>query len=183
MELISAFVVHNWDKLVHFGMSEFGLVVFLTIKRRVLMAFLCVLLFGTISANNQDNFVRMKKTILVVEDEPGFRKVLQHALSRDYNITAVENGQQAIDSLKVLSADLVITDVNMPQVNGFELITFLKSNPVFKQIPVVVISSFDEAVVMQQVKRTELVGYFQKPMDIKSLKSLVDLLLSQSVLA
>lgn len=130
-----------------------------------------------------DEFRDMKKSILVVEDEPGFRKLLKHALSAEYNVTAVENGQQAIDSLKLLPVDLVVTDVNMPQVNGFELITFLKSNPVFKQIPVVVISSFDEDVFMQQVKPTELDGYFQKPMDVNALKAKIGALLFKSVLA
>jgi DNA-binding NtrC family response regulator len=62
------------------------------------------------------------KTILVVDDEPSMRHVIEDALSDDYNVVNVTNGREAWDRLAENKYDLVITDLVMPEMNGIDLV-------------------------------------------------------------
>ncbi len=83
------------------------------------------------------------KNVLVVEDSKAIRSMMRVSLEEAGGIFAVEAGT-GFEALKVLptrSFDLIITDINMPDINGLELISFVRSNPAYKNIPLIIVST------------------------------------------
>ena len=83
------------------------------------------------------------KTALVVEDSAVMREFIISSLSILPNIQPVQaaNGFEALKALPLQSIDIILTDINMPDINGLELLTFLKNHPDYRAIPVVIIST------------------------------------------
>lgn len=81
--------------------------------------------------------------IMIVEDSPAMRGMLSSIIGQldGAEIIEVESGYDALRRLPRESVDLVVTDINMPDINGLELISFLRRNPKFKEIPVIVVTS------------------------------------------
>ncbi len=79
-----------------------------------------------------------KRTIMVVDDEQEMVKVVRGMLEENgFNVTCAYDGTQVFDFLKKQKPDLVILDVMMPQMDGLEVLTRLKGNPVTASIPVI----------------------------------------------
>jgi two-component system chemotaxis response regulator CheY len=83
------------------------------------------------------------KNVLVVEDSKAIRSMIRVSLEEAGGFFAVEagNGFEALKTLPTRSFDLIITDINMPDINGLELIGFVKSNPAYKDIPLIIVST------------------------------------------
>lgn len=81
--------------------------------------------------------------ILIVDDSAAMRSLLVGTLEALGNIHTVEapNGFEALRMLPREQIDLVLTDINMPDINGLELLSFIRNNPIYKDTPVVVIST------------------------------------------
>ena len=76
--------------------------------------------------------------ILIVEDSPTMRALLAsalEALDRPVKITEVASGFEALRELPRGRYDLIVTDINMPDINGLELVSFVKNNAAFRSIP------------------------------------------------
>lgn len=82
-------------------------------------------------------------TILVVDDSAAMRSLLVSTLETLGTISIVQapNGFEALRMLPREQVDLILTDINMPDINGLELLSFIRSNPMYKNVPVVVIST------------------------------------------
>jgi two-component system chemotaxis response regulator CheY len=82
-------------------------------------------------------------SILVVDDSAAMRSLLVSTLETlgPLNIVQAPNGFEALRMLPREHIDLVLTDINMPDINGLELLSFIRSNPIYKNVPVVVIST------------------------------------------
>ena len=86
-----------------------------------------------------------KITILIVEDSPTQAFRLQYLLeNHDYNVVATENGQQALDWLANEKPAIIISDIIMPEINGFELCDRIKKDEKTKYIPVILLTSLSE---------------------------------------
>jgi CheY-like chemotaxis protein len=84
-------------------------------------------------------------TILAVDDSQLNRTRLHHHLIREgYRSEQAENGQQALDMLQQHPYDLVLLDIMMPELDGSEVLRQMKTDPVLRNIPVIVISAFDD---------------------------------------
>jgi two-component system chemotaxis response regulator CheY len=83
------------------------------------------------------------KNVLVVEDSKAIRSMMRVSLEEAGGIFAVEAGSgfEALRVLPTRSFDLIITDINMPDINGLELISFVRSNPAYKDIPLIIVST------------------------------------------
>jgi len=82
--------------------------------------------------------------ILIVEDSPTMRSLLVsalEALDRPVKITEVASGFEALRELPRTAYDLILTDINMPDINGLELVSFVKNNAAFRAIPLVIVST------------------------------------------
>ncbi len=82
-------------------------------------------------------------TILIVDDSSAMRSLLVSTLEvlGQINIVQAPNGFEALRMLPREQIDLVLTDINMPDINGLELLSFIRNNPIYKNVPVVVIST------------------------------------------
>lgn len=85
----------------------------------------------------------MKRRVLVVEDSATMRSFVAATLESggDYDVVQVQSGFQALKVLPTRKFDLVITDINMPDINGLELIKFMRANPSYRETPLVIIST------------------------------------------
>ncbi|MGL4500943.1 MAG: response regulator, partial [Planktothrix sp.] len=112
-------------------------------------------------SNQSSNYLAK---ILVVDDTPDNLRVLSAILSEQgYQVGKAVSGQVALMASKQLEPDLILLDINMPQMNGYEVCQHLKSHPKTREIPVIFISALDD--VEDKVKAFEMGGvdYITKP--------------------
>ncbi|MCP4349246.1 MAG: response regulator [Desulfobacterales bacterium] len=117
-----------------------------------------------------------KKTVLVVDDEENIRKLLKKQLeSEGYIVRLAQNGEEAVNHVKQEKPDLIILDVMMPGMNGFEVATILKSNPETMGIPILILS-----IVANEAKeyRTGIDSFLAKPFKEDELLSEINMLIS-----
>ncbi|WP_281684159.1 response regulator transcription factor [Thalassobaculum salexigens] len=80
--------------------------------------------------------------VLIAEDEPNIVESLSFILSREgCEVTAVFDGRAVIDKIGTMRPDLVILDVMLPKMNGFEVLKWIKSNPDLKGVPVMILTA------------------------------------------
>jgi two-component system, cell cycle response regulator DivK len=85
----------------------------------------------------------MSKLILVVEDQEDNRQILRDLLtSADYEMTEAENGQEALEAVAKQKPDLILMDIQLPVMDGYEATRRLKGNPAYKDIPIIVVTSY-----------------------------------------
>ena len=85
----------------------------------------------------------MKVKVLVVEDNNAMRNLIATALDQhlDVDVFEAENGFAALKQLPENEFQLILTDINMPDINGLELITFLRQHPSYKEVPILIITT------------------------------------------
>ncbi|MEM8722434.1 MAG: response regulator [Cyanobacteria bacterium P01_G01_bin.39] len=104
------------------------------------------------------------KNILIVDDTPQNLHLLVDILTKyDYKVRPVPNGKLAISAAQISPPDLILLDIMMPDLNGYEVCKKLKSNPQTKDIPVIFISAVDEAVDKVKAFAIGGVDYISKP--------------------
>jgi len=83
------------------------------------------------------------KSILIVEDSSTTRAMIRAVVEEidDYTIVEASSGFEALRLLPSQTFSLILTDINMPDINGLELINFVKNNPAYKDVPLVIIST------------------------------------------
>jgi two-component system chemotaxis response regulator CheY len=83
------------------------------------------------------------KTILIVEDSATTRALIRAVVDElgDFETVEASSGFEALKLLPQQDYDLIITDINMPDINGLELIGFVKNNPRFTHLPIVIVST------------------------------------------
>lgn len=103
------------------------------------------------------------KSILVVEDEELIRETLKETLQLEgYNVFTAANGKDALALLKTLEDPcLILLDLMMPVMNGFEFLAFQEKDVMFAPIPVVIVSAFSDQANSLRVK-----GFVRKPIDL-----------------
>ncbi|WP_354623199.1 diguanylate cyclase [Psychromonas sp. MME2] len=111
-----------------------------------------------------------KSTILIVDDEPLYIDVLAQCLSADYHIIVARNSKEVLQRLKNTIPDLILLDIVMPDVCGYEICESLKESPLFAKIPVIFISALDE--MDNEIRGLELgaVDFFSKPFRLPLIK-------------
>ena len=114
----------------------------------------------------------MAATILVVDDDKNIRDLLAlHLTTAGYEVQVAEDAIKAGYAVLRSRPDLIISDVNMPHMTGFEFIAALKSDPLLTSIPVIFLTSEEEGDI--QGKELGAVGYVTKPIRADRLLSLV----------
>jgi len=116
-----------------------------------------------------------KTTILYVEDDSNNRTLVRRVLEAEgYQLVDAANASQAMGCLKERKIDLILMDINMPEMDGYALTTQIKSVPEYAKIPIVAMT----ANVMRGDRERSLEagcdGYIQKPIDIDLLTQQVE---------
>ena len=115
------------------------------------------------------------KNGLIVEDSKAIRSVIRIALEEagDFFAAEANNGVEALKMLPSRRFDLIITDINMPDINGLELIGFVKANPSFKDIPLIIVSTEKTEEDKKRGLALGAMGYVVKPFKKEDLMVLV----------
>jgi len=115
------------------------------------------------------------KNVLIVEDSKAIRTMIRVSLEETGGFFAVEagNGFEALKTLPTRPFDLIITDINMPDINGLELIGYVKSNPAYKDIPLVIVSTEKSEEDKKRGIALGAQGYVEKPFKKEELMAMV----------
>jgi two-component system, chemotaxis family, chemotaxis protein CheY len=106
--------------------------------------------------------------VLVVEDSPSMRSMLTNIIESeteglDLEIVEASSGFEALKILPHHHFDAVVTDINMPDINGLELVSFLKNHPSYRSIPVMVVSTESTAEDRRRAAALGAEDYLVKP--------------------
>lgn len=127
-----------------------------------------------ISLNEYRRIKKENKTplhILLIDDDDTFRKAMVRFLEREgYKVTASFDGTQLSKVLGDEPIDLVLLDIGLPWVNGYELATILKSNDDLKEIPIVFVSGKSSELDIARGKKLGADDYLTKPFKLDELK-------------
>lgn len=114
-------------------------------------------------------------SVLVVDDNRMDRLKMIHALNAgDYNIYEAAGGREAMEMLRSQNFHLVLLDVLMPEINGFQVLEEMQSDQLLAKIPVVMVSAIDEQEDVKKIFAMGAVEFITKSLDAESLRKCVD---------
>jgi DNA-binding response OmpR family regulator len=122
-----------------------------------------------------------QKTILLVEDEPLLANLLKQRLEKEnFKVLHASDGEEGLKVLKTSQPDLILLDIILPKISGFELMERLRSDPAFGKSPIVIISNLGQESDVEKGKVLGAIGYFVKAkMSIEDLVKRVKSFLNQ----
>jgi DNA-binding response OmpR family regulator len=122
----------------------------------------------------------MKKKILVIDDELSIRMLLENFLSKTYDVIAKSDGMEGLKWLELGNMpDLIVADIQMPNLDGYELIKNLKSSGFFKDIPLIMLSGIESSQEKVKCLKLGASDYMIKPFNPEELSIRIELLLSR----
>lgn len=122
----------------------------------------------------------MTGQLLLVDDEPGLREAVQAYLEDSgFAIDVASNAREGLDLARQKLPDLVITDIMMPQVDGYEFLKQLREEPQFKMLPVVFLTARGMTADRIQGYEAGVDGYLSKPFDPDELVAMINNLLAK----
>ncbi|HEY0157116.1 MAG TPA: response regulator [Thermoanaerobaculia bacterium] len=123
----------------------------------------------------------MPKKILLADDSITIQKVVELTFSDgDYEVTAVNNGAKAVQKLADLRPDIILSDIIMPEKNGYEVCEYVKSHPDFRNIPVVLLTGTFEPFDPDRAEKAGCDAVVTKPFESQSLIHKVEELIAQA---
>jgi twitching motility two-component system response regulator PilH len=126
---------------------------------------------GSLTVNNEDAAM---KQIMIVDDSPTDAHLLQKMLEKNgYQTLTAGNGSEGIEAARLLRPDLILMDVVMPGLNGFQATRELSSNPETSSIPVIIVTRKDQKVDRVWGMRQGARDYLTKPVSESALLSLI----------
>ena len=119
------------------------------------------------------------QTVMLIDDETLWLDLIQEALAdEEYQVITASSGEAALKKLQRKKPDLILSDVRMPDLNGFDLFEKVRSNPKLKSVPYVFMSSIDDYDARRTARKLGADDYLEKPFDAEGIKSIVlDLLM------
>ena len=116
----------------------------------------------------------MPANLLVIDDSKTTRKFLTFVLKEGgYNVIAAENGIEALELLSSIDVDMIITDLNMPQMDGLEFIRTIRENDAYQKMPILLVTTEGEERGEKQGEKAGATAYLEKPLEPESLLSKV----------
>jgi DNA-binding response OmpR family regulator len=112
----------------------------------------------------------MAKKILIIEDSPTTIEMLEYRLKNSgYDVISADNGETGLAKIKTEKPDLVVLDVRMPGMDGFEVCKLSKKDPETKDIPIVFLTTAIQQKHKEKGKEVGADGYITKPFDGKEM--------------
>src|SRR5690349_903803 len=123
----------------------------------------------------------MPKKILLADDSITIQKVVELTFSDgDYEVTAVNNGAKAVQKLAEMRPDIILSDIIMPEKNGYEVCEYVKSHPEFRNIPVVLLTGTFEPFDPDRAEKAGCDAVVTKPFESQSLIHKVEELINHA---
>ena len=120
----------------------------------------------------------MTKTILIADDEPNIVISLEYLLQRDgYRVVVARDGQEALDAIAAGPPDLVLLDVMLPRVSGFEVCQTVRENPALAGMPIVMLTAKGREVEVIKGLALGANAYITKPFSTQELLAQIHALL------
>ena len=108
----------------------------------------------------------MAKTILAIDDSASIRQMVAFTLkSSGYEVAEAVDGMDGLDKAKAKSFNLILTDQNMPRMDGLTLIKNLRAMPNYKSVPILMLTTESGDTMKQQGKAAGATGWLVKPFD------------------
>lgn len=116
----------------------------------------------------------MSLRVLAVDDSLTMREMLRQTLSEaGFNVVLAEDGLDALDRLPEADPDLILTDLNMPRMDGFGLIDAVRKGEISARVPILVLTTESAATLKDKARSVGATGWITKPFDEKSLVSTI----------
>ena len=117
----------------------------------------------------------MALDVLIVDDSAAIRKILQRVLVQaDFTLGKVleaNDGAEALEKLKTESVQLVLSDINMPRMDGLELLAQIRAEPKWKSLPVIMVTTEGSQNKVMQALELGANGYVRKPFTAEQIKA------------
>jgi two-component system response regulator (stage 0 sporulation protein F) len=114
---------------------------------------------------------RGRKRVVVIDDDPAVAEVLNEFFKQDYDVEVSLNGADGIMAVQVERPDLVILDVNMPGINGLEVLKRIREHD--PTIQVIMLTANTDLRIAEEVLKSGAFAYFPKPVNLQYLAHLV----------
>lgn len=121
----------------------------------------------------------MKKIILIVDDSALLRQISSEALTEaGYKVVQAANGQEGLQQLDLITPALIVSDLNMPVMNGLEFIRTLRQRPALKQLPVIMVTTELSDALKQAGRDAGATAWLTKPLQppllLKAIRTLLE---------
>jgi two-component system chemotaxis response regulator CheY len=121
----------------------------------------------------------MKKRIIVVEDFNTSRQIIKRALEgMGCQVDEASDGREALKFFDGSSIDLVITDYNMPYMDGASLVEYIRSKEEYKYMPILVLSTETNTEKQKKAREAKITGWIKKPFEVADFKNQIQKVLS-----
>lgn len=127
---------------------------------------------------------KKQRKILLVDDEAGFAELLRDLLVMDdYHVELAYDGLEGLEKLRSFTPDVIISDIMMPRMSGFEMFKKVKASPATASIPFLFITGFQDERVLSEARKVGVFGILKKPIDIDQIEArLADILKKQDII-
>lgn len=122
-----------------------------------------------------------KERILIIDDDPDIRDVLDLSLSEHYSIFSAVNGKEGLEMVKTKNPDLIITDYNMPVMNGPEFCRHLRKDILLRHLPVIMLTGKGETKDMVTGIESGADDYLVKPFEPETLLARIRMILKRTI--
>lgn len=120
----------------------------------------------------------MPYNVLIVDDSPIVRKVVEKTLRLSGTelgqVSQAGNGREALDLLKDLWVDIVFADINMPEMDGIEMVERMHQTGLLKTVPVVIVSTERSVTRIEELRAKGVRAYLNKPFTPEEIKTIID---------
>lgn len=111
-----------------------------------------------------------KKRIIIVDDQEDVLSLLKDSLGGyGFEVSVCKDAKDALSAIKTFNPDLILLDLLMPDLGGFEICEILNNDPQTRGIPIIIISGFGDLVDVKKAYKLGAVGYFVKPFALADL--------------
>jgi len=112
------------------------------------------------------------RKILLVDDEVGFAELLRDLLAMDsYEVEIAHDGQEGLEKVQSFHPDVIISDIVMPRVSGFEMFKKVKASPETAGVPFLFITGYQDDRVLAEARKIGVFGILRKPIDIEQIEN------------
>ena len=117
----------------------------------------------------------MSRRIMAVDDSQTMRDMVSFTLkTAGYDVQEASDGKEALATLKGRSVDLVITDINMPNMDGIALVKALRADPAFKSTPILILTTESDTARKEEGRAAGATGWIVKPFNPEKLLQVVN---------
>ena len=121
---------------------------------------------------------QIKNTILIVDDSSTNVFLLESLLkNKDYNIISTQSGEKALSIIKNVKVDLILLDIMMPDISGFDIIDVIEKDDELKKIKIIIVTVYDRDDRMIKILENDNIDYIQKPVILNKLLKKIDKIL------